>query len=308
MYSKSIKKSIIEKYKSHICEITKDPEFSNKIFAYGFTSAVYRLGDSVIKETYLSKGKLENENLNKEIDANILLMETPELQPYTIKFEGFEFCGNKMYTKYEYVGDPLFDTILDYSPTELKFILNKTLKNIKIIHKFIIHRDLHLRNIFLVKNKDGKIKNVIFGDWGAAVIKEGPLKEIPEDMKDILSNKTDIELFLKSFKERLEKAYFFKNVNIKNALKLLEDKGKKKYFFNILNSKMARRKIKYPHRPPEFIEKSRPYFFNEFLFGLIKKEYSDNFIIKKCKFSNEMKEFIQILDKKISILEKKETV
>ena len=292
-------KSTISKYKEQICDITKDPEFSNKKFAYGFTSTVYKLGNSVIKETYLSKEELEQGDFFEEIKANIFFREHPELQQYAIKFEGFEFCDDKIYTKYEYVGNPLSETILDYTPKELTIILNKVLENAKKLHKYIIHGDLHIGNIFINKNKDGKIEEVVFGDWGRAVIKGKTARILPENLRVEISEEIDIKRFLESFKLRLEMSYFFKNINTKYALKLLDNKGKKKQFFNTLNFRMANRKKKYPHRPADFIEKMRPFFFNDLLFEMIKREYSDNFVIQKCKFSPEMKKIIEKIKNKI---------
>ena len=114
--------SDILKYKSQICDITKDPNFQNKKFAYGYTSTVYRLGDSVIKETYLSKYNLENNNFFQELEANIFFREHPKLQKYAIPFEGFEICDKKIYTKYQYVGNSLESTIIDYSPKQLNVL------------------------------------------------------------------------------------------------------------------------------------------------------------------------------------------
>lgn len=288
-------KSTISKYKDQICDITKDPSFVDKKFAYGFTSTVYRLGNSVIKETYLSKEELEEQDFFEEVKANVFFREHPDLQSYVIPFEGFEFCEDKIYTKYEYVGNPLSETILDYTPEELTIILDKVLQNIKNLHKYVIHGDLHTGNIFVVKDKSGIIKNVVFGDWGRAVIKGRTARILPEHLRVEVSEEIDIKRFLDSFKQRLEMAYFFKNVNTKYALKLLQDKNSKKKFFLTLTTKINKRKKRYPHRPSEFIDKLRPFLFNDLLFEMIKKEYGETFVIQKCKFSSTMKEFIKSL-------------
>jgi serine/threonine protein kinase len=285
----------IDKYKDQLCIITKDPGFEKKKFAFGFTSAVYRLGSSVIKETYLSPEELQTENFFQEIKTNIYFREHPELEDYVVKFEGFEFCNDKIYTKYPYVGNNLSDTILDYSVKDLTMIKEEILHDIKILHNHVIHGDLHIGNIFISKDKNKAIKDILIGDWGKGVIKEEYFKNggTVEGYEEMIQK--DYEEFLESFIQRLEIAYFFKNVPTKKCLQLLEEKGKKKQFYSTLNFKMEFRKRRFPHRPKDFIEKLRPFFFNINLFNIIKKEYGEAFILEKCKFSKPMQEFISTL-------------
>jgi hypothetical protein len=289
------------KYKSQICNITKDPSFSDKKFAYGFTSTVYKIDDYVIKETYLSKSNLENEDFFQEIEANIFFREHPDLQHYAIKFEGFEICDDKVYTKYEYAGEPLLNTILDYTPKQLNEILEKTLENLKVLHRYIIHGDVHIGNVFVKKDKLGNIENVFFGDWGRAVIKGEPVRYVDPEFYVEVSEKADYRRFLKDFKNKLLHSHFFKNVNVKEALKLLADKGKKKLFFDTLDLKLSERKEKYPYRPKELLEKLRPFFFYKVLYKVLEKTYKENFIIKKCKFSKSMYNFLNKLNENIKL-------
>ena len=280
----------IDKYKDQICTITKDPGFEKKKFAFGFTSAVYRLGKSVIKETYLSSEELKSEDFFQEIKTNVYFREHPELEEYVVKFEGFELCDDKIYTRYPYVGNTLGDTILDYTPKELNFFKEQVLENIKILHLYVIHGDLHTGNVFISKDKE-----VLIGDWGRATIKDDYFKNggTEKGYEELIQK--DYKDFYENFNFRLEMAYFFKNVPIKKCLQLLEEKGKKKQFFSTLNFKMEFRKKRFPHRPKDFIEKLRPFFFNTNLFNMIKKEYGNAFILEKCKFSKSMQEFISTL-------------
>jgi hypothetical protein len=280
----------IDKYKDQICAITKDPGFEKKKFAFGFTSAVYRLGKSVIKETYLSSEELKSEDFFQEIKTNVYFREHSELEKYVVKFEGFEFCEDKIYTRYPYVGNNLSDVILDYTPKELTIIKDTVLEYIKILHKYVIHGDLHVGNVFISKDK-----NILIGDWGRAVIKEDYFKNegTTEGYEELIQK--DYKDFIESFNQRLENAYFFKNVPTKKCLQLLEVKGKKKQFYSTLNFKMEFRKKRFPHRPKDFIEKLRPFFFSNNLFNMIKKEYGEAFILEKCKFSKSMQEFISTL-------------
>lgn len=292
------KESKLLKYKSQICNITKDPSFSDKKFAYGFTSTVYKMDDYVIKETYLSESNLENEDFFQEIEANIFFRENPDLQLYAIKFEGFEICNDKVYTKYEYAGEPLLNTILDYTPKQLNEILEKILENLKVLHPYIIHGDLHMGNVFVKKDKYGNIENVFFGDWGKAIIKEDSEYSL-EYIKE--HEQYDYDLFLKDFKNKLIHSYFFKNVNVKEALQLLAVKGKKKLFFDTLETKLSQRREKYPHRPKELLEKLRPFFFYKVLYKILEKTYKESFLIKKCRFSKSMYNFLLKLNKKYKV-------
>jgi serine/threonine protein kinase len=280
----------IDKYKDQLCTITKDPEFEKKKFAFGFTSAVYRLGKSVIKETYLSTEELEAENFFQEIKINVYLREHSELEPYVVKFDGFELCGDKIYTKYDYGGNALSGIILDYSPKELNEIKEKVLENTKFLHKSVIHGDLHCGNIFI--SKDG---TVLFGDWGRAITKDEYFKNggTEEGYEELMVK--DYKDFFENINFWIEMTHFFKNVPTKKCLQLLDEKGKKKQFYNTLNFKMEFRKKRFPHRPRDFIEKLRPFFFSSNLFNMIKKEYGNAFIIEKCKFSKSMQEFISTL-------------
>jgi hypothetical protein len=285
----------IDKYKDQICTITKDPDFEKKKFAYGFTSSVYRIGDSVVKETFLSKEEIESQNFFQEIKTNIYFLKHPELESYVAKFEGFEFCDDKIYTKYQYVGNTLSDTVLDYTPKELTFIKNKVVEIITILHKYVIHGDLHTGNIFIMKDKDGTIQDVLLGDWGRAIIKDDYVKEngTPEGYNALAKN--DLKIFYEDFRQRLEKTYFFKNTNIKYCLQLLEKKGKKALFEQKIDQKMKERKNRFPYRPEYLIEQFRPFFYNIILFNLIVKEYGMKFILKKCNFSVTMQKFINTL-------------
>jgi hypothetical protein len=285
----------ISKYKEQICNITKDPEFEKKKFAYGFTSTVYRVGDSVVKETFLSEEELKSQNFFQEIRTNVYFRKHPELEKYVAKFEGFEFCDDKIYTKYEYVGNTLSDTIVDYTPKELTFIKNKVLEIITILHKYVIHGDLHTGNIFIMKGKDGNIENILIGDWGRAIIKDDYLKENGTVEGYNALSKNDLKIFYEDFRQRLEKTYFFKNVKIETCLKLIEKKGKKEFFKTKLDLKMEERKKRFPHRPTYLIEQFRPYFYNVILFNIITKEYGRKFILTKCNFSVPMQKFINSL-------------
>ena len=285
----------IDKYKEQICTITKDPEFEKKKFAYGFTSTVYRVGDSVVKETFLSTEELKSQNFFQEIRTNIYFREHPELEPYVAKFEGFEICDDKLYTKYQYIGTNLYDTIVDCTLKELKFIRTKVLEIMAILHKYVVHGDLHTGNIFIMKGKDGVIENVTIGDWGRAIIKDDYMEEngTPEGYKELMKN--ELKMFSDDFRKRLETTHFFKNVNTETCLKLLEKKGKKKFFEQKLDNKMEERKKRFPYRPKYLIEEFRPYFYSMMLFNIILKEYGGKFVFTKCNFSIPMQKFVNSL-------------
>jgi serine/threonine protein kinase len=276
-----------DKYKTHLCTIVKDPEFKNKKFSAGFTSEVYRLGDSVIKEVFLNKDVTTTEEAKREINANIFFKENPEFEPYVVKFEGYDICDNRLYMKFEYEDKNFSNVILDFTVPELYEIVKKVDEILDIFHTKIVHRDVKLENMYVQRIKqNSKSKDkfkILFADWGSASF-------------DLSLAKEDKGYFRRRLTQRLLMAYLFKKNNIKSLLKLLEDKGLKKNFIDTVNKTMKIRGKKHPYRPKEFIESHRPIIFNNMLFIALLQEYGKEFLMKKAGLSKPMSDFLESIE------------
>jgi serine/threonine protein kinase len=276
-----------DKYKSHLCTIVKDPEFKNKKFSAGFTSEVYRLGDSVIKEVFLNKDVTTTEEAKREINANIFLNENPEFEPYVVKFEGYDVCDDRLYIKFEYEDKNFSNIVLDFTVPELYEIVKKVDEILDIFHTKIVHRDAKLENMYVQRvsqNSQSKDKfKILFADWGSSSF-------------DLHLAKEDKGYFRRRLTQRLLMAYLFKKNNTKNLLKLLEDKGLKENFLYTVNEAMKIRWEKHPYRPKEFIESQRPIIFNNMLFIALLKEYGKEFLMKKAGISKPMIDFLKSIE------------
>lgn len=276
-----------DKYKGHLCTIVKDPEFKNKKFSAGFTSEVYRVGDSVIKEVFLNKDVNTTEEAKREINANIFLKENPEFEPYVVKFQGYDVCDSRLYMKFEYEDTNFSNIILDFTVPELYEIVKKVDEILDIFHTKIVHRDAKLENIYIQRIKQNSQSKdnfkILFADWGSASF-------------DLRLAKEDKGYFRRRLTQRLLMVHLFKNNNTKNLLKLLEDKGLKKNFIYTVDKAMKIRWKKHPYRPKEFIEAQRPIIFNNMLFIALLQEYGKEFLMKKAGISNSMKVFLESIE------------
>jgi hypothetical protein len=276
-----------DKYKTHLCNIVKDPEFKNKKFSAGFTSEVYRVGDSVIKEVFLKKDINETKEAKRELDANIFLKENPEFEPYVVKFQGYDVCDNRLYMKFEYQDKNFSDIILDFTVPELYEIVKKVDEILDIFHTKIVHNDAKLENIYIQRVKQDTKTNdkfkILFADWGSGNF-------------NLSSAKEDKEYFRRRLTQRLLMVYLFKKYNTKNLLKLLEDKGLKKNFLYSVNKTMEIRRKLHPYRPKEFMESQRPIIFSNMLFIALLKEYGEEFLKKKAGISKPMSDFLDSIE------------
>jgi hypothetical protein len=275
-----------DKYKVHLCAIAKDPEFKSKKFASGFTSEVYRLGDSVIKEVFLNKETLEKGEIFNELEINVFLRENPELHPYVIRFEGYEICDDKLYMKFPYEGKNFSEIILDFSVPELYKIVKNVEETFTILHTKLVQVDSKVENIYVqrVKNDTNDFK-ILLSDWGNSSF---DLARAPEDMKR----------FKRTLKERLLMVHLFKKCNTKYLLKLVEDKGLKKKFLYNVNKTMELRREMHHYRPAEFLEAQRPIFFSTLLFGMIMKEYGEEFVRKRAGITKDLSKFLDSIEVK----------
>jgi serine/threonine protein kinase len=276
-----------DKYKKHLCTIVKDPEFKNKKFSAGFTSEVYRVGDSVIKEVFLNKNVNTTEEAKREINANIFLNENPEFEPYVVKFQGYDVCDNRLYMKFDYEDKNFSNIVLDFTVPELYEIVKKVDEILDIFHTKIVHRDVKLENMYVQRvsqNSQSKDKfKILFADWGSSSF-------------DLSLVKEDKGYFRRRLTQRLLMVYLFKKNNTKKLLKLLEDKGLKENFLHSVNESMKIRWEKHPYRPKEFIESQRPIIFNNMLFIALLKEYGKEFLMKKADISTSMSDFLKSIE------------
>ena len=115
-----------------------------------------------------------------------------------------------------------------------------------VLNKKVIHRDLHIANIFV----DKKTLDVYIGDWGRSLL------EPDEDHEDY-------EFYLYSFIRTIKLSYFMKfypkiPINYKVLQKKIEDE-------------MNYTKKKFPHKPKSFYPKLKLYITDRITKIMIEK-------------------------------------
>lgn len=239
----------IELYRENLREEIK----LYKEFSYGFTSTIYKKYNYVIKEIYLDE-VLDKSNKLNELLVNIYFKTHPRYGKYTVPFISYDTYDKILLLKFEYMGKNFEESILDFTPDQLKKIDQNIQHALTILNKKVIHQDLHIANIF-VNPDDLSIK---IGDWGRGIF------GIDTKNKDLTFYKTSFD---KSLKLRLFKQlHTQKELSIMINMKLLQLKVEKE---------MNYIKLKFPHKPKHFYPKLREYVKQRIFNSLLEqtKEY-----------------------------------
>jgi serine/threonine protein kinase len=235
-------------------------------YSFGYTSTIYRSGESIIKEIYLESTLEKSVKLN-ELLANCYFATHPRYGRYSVPFLGYDTYDKTLLLKFKYMGKNLEESILDYSSKELMKIHKNITHALHILNKKVIHRDLHIANIFVDKNS----LDVFIGDWGRGLLE-------PD------TDNQDYDFYLYSFIRTIKLAYFMKFYKkIPINYKILQKK---------IDNEMEYTKKKFPHKPKSFYPKLKLYITDRITKIMIERtpEY------KQEKYLPEdIKELIKIL-------------
>lgn len=226
-------------------ENLKDELKLYKPYSFGYTSTIYRNDKYVIKEIYL-EAELEKSTKLNELLANCYFASHPRYGCYSVPFISYDIYDRVLLLKFKYMGKNLEESILDFSVNELMKIHKNITHALKILNKKVIHRDLHIANIFIDKTS----LDVFIGDWGRGLLEPDTEYE-------------DYYFYLFSFIRTIKLSYFMKYYRkIPINYKLLQKK---------VEDEMEYTKKKFPHKPKSFYSKLKLYITDRITKNMIEK-------------------------------------
>ena len=257
-------------------------KIQGKLIGIGFTASIYQDKSKVVKEIYSDLDIINNTKRLNELIINSIISKDEVLKKYSVPFYGYDICNkNKtLLLQFDYVGKNLYEQLTSLSLEEIKLIFEALELIIKIFNdKGISHNDLHNGNIFVIRDKSGKIKNVLLGDWGTGLY--------DNSKKDALSKS-----FYERFYEDMIMSYYFKNHTVDDAVNYLKDINKYKKLTNLFNKEKKYIEDNFSYRPVSFLKKVYKNVFIDKIKFLLR---NDPVIIEKSGAPENILDYIKSL-------------
>lgn len=274
-------------YRKPLCDIDK-----KEILGYGYTSTIYRLSSpnsGVLKEIYLSDEPFETSKRFNELATNIFLTEELLTKQFIVPFHHFDFCESKLYMTFTYIPNTLYDTILQYSVSELQEIVKQVERAMFFINQTILHNDLTTRNVYIQKRKGLK---VLIGDWGAS-------QKVRFDRVEELSqtDSSDLSFFKQDLRRTISASLYLSSHSMKELFVKMKKRNIYHSFYQYYEKEQRYIKEKFSYRPKEFVKDlfDDAKTFEWQLIQYIYRTVGEKFFLEDIHLKKDMKQFLDSL-------------